>query len=155
MDTQVHERSPACAFTGDASPVWLESFACLGNSSSLHSCLLVAPEWDRRRLRVGKPPVHFPELIARIKKGDQTAAEEAWNALDRNHDGVLTGHEQQKCLDICTAEILAHLDTMDPHRKDILAKGMVPAFMKKSLDPNNDGKITKDEYVHRVTEALR
>merc|ERR1712012_1222228 len=103
----------------------------------------------------GKPPVHFPELIARIKKGDQTAAEEAWNALDRNHDGVLTGHEQQKCLDICTSEILAHLDTMDPHRKDILAKGMVPAFMKKSLDPNNDGKIAKDEYVHRVTEALR
>mmetsp|Transcript_42194 Transcript_42194/g.111533 ORF Transcript_42194/g.111533 Transcript_42194/m.111533 type:complete len:113 (-) Transcript_42194:83-421(-) len=103
----------------------------------------------------GKPPVNFPDLLERIKKGDQAAAEEAWEALDRNGDGTLTGNEQKKCLDMCTQEILATLDKMDPDRKDILARGMVPAFMKKSLDPNNDGRITKEEYVERVIAALK
>mmetsp|Transcript_29203 Transcript_29203/g.77155 ORF Transcript_29203/g.77155 Transcript_29203/m.77155 type:complete len:108 (-) Transcript_29203:62-385(-) len=93
-------------------------------------------------------------LMHRVRDGDQAAVEATWNYLDKDGSGALEGDEVSKCLLLCTGELLNNWDELDQAKKDALARQMVPLFVKGALDPNNDGKITKEEFLSRVMVTL-
>ena len=93
-------------------------------------------------------------LMHQVREGDKAAVEGTWRYLDKDGSGALEGDEVAKCLGLCTEEMIGHWDELEQEKKDALAKQMVPLFVKGALDPDNDGKITKEEFIQRIMATL-
>jgi len=114
---------------------------------------------DRSTVRMGQHPSKkkpsVSELLEKIEAGDQEALAECWECLDRDNSGALTGNEFQTCVREVAHELKANFDTMDEGKLRRFAKLMATSFVSLSLDPDQDKKITKEEFCTRVQKTLQ
>eukprot|EP00927_Polykrikos_kofoidii_P052510 TRINITY_DN46384_c0_g1_i1.p1 TRINITY_DN46384_c0_g1~~TRINITY_DN46384_c0_g1_i1.p1 ORF type:complete len:109 (-),score=24.27 TRINITY_DN46384_c0_g1_i1:158-484(-) len=102
----------------------------------------------------GSKTINVEELFHQVQEGDKAALEKVWSHLNKDKDATLEGAEFTRCKDLVSTEIMNHIDDLPVETLRKLAKLAVPAFAQKALDPDGDGKITKDEFEARLSEAL-
>mmetsp|Transcript_76258 Transcript_76258/g.150830 ORF Transcript_76258/g.150830 Transcript_76258/m.150830 type:complete len:106 (+) Transcript_76258:77-394(+) len=90
------------------------------------------------------------ETMEKVSAGDDNAVDKAWALLDKDKSGFLEGAEHQKCLASCSDQILENWSTLDPAIKKHMLQAMVPGYVKHVLDPEDEGKITKDAFFSKV-----
>mmetsp|Transcript_73138 Transcript_73138/g.145056 ORF Transcript_73138/g.145056 Transcript_73138/m.145056 type:complete len:106 (-) Transcript_73138:93-410(-) len=95
------------------------------------------------------------ETLEKLSAGDQSAVEPAWELLNKDKNDVLDGDEHKKCIDSVSNEILENWPTLDPSVKNKILKAMVAGYVQKTLDPDDDGKISAEEFKSRVMSMFK